>query len=90
MSLDICGAFGSVLCDGLLQHLWSVGLKGNLCDKSLFFVARGDTSCQKPFTAKFLKVEFGLLLCLSCIFIIFQLRFCTALASVCSLALCVT
>ena len=28
MSLDIRGAFDSVWWDGLLQHLWSVGLRG--------------------------------------------------------------
>ena len=57
--LDIRGAFNSVWWGGLLQHLWSVGLRGKaycllhsyLCDRSLFVVAHGDTSCQKPFTA---------------------------------------
>ena len=59
MSLDIRGAFDSVWWDGLLQHLWSVGLRGKaycllqsyLCDRRLFVVACGHTSSQLPFTA---------------------------------------
>ena len=59
MSLDIRGAFDSVWWDGLLQHLWSVGLRGKaycllqsyLCDRSLFVVAYGHTSFQLSFTA---------------------------------------
>ena len=47
VSLDIRGAFDSVWWNGLLQHLWSVGMRGKaycllcsyLCDKSLFVVA---------------------------------------------------
>ena len=59
VSLDICGAFDSVWWGGLLQHLWSVGLRGKvycllcsyLCDRNLFVVAHGDTLSQQLFTA---------------------------------------
>ena len=59
VSLDIRGAFDSVWWDGLLQHLWSVGLRGKaycllrsyLCDRRLFVVVCGHTSSQLPFTA---------------------------------------
>ena len=58
VSLDIRGAFDSVWWGGLLQHLWSVGLRGKaycllysyLCDRDLFVVAHGDTSSRRSFT----------------------------------------
>ena len=59
VSLDIRGAFDSVWWGGLLQHLWSVGLRGKaycllysyLCDRDLFVVAHGNTSSRRSFTA---------------------------------------
>jgi len=57
VSLDIHSAFDSVWWNGLLQHLWSVGMRGKacllcsyLCDRSLFVVAHGDNSSRQPFT----------------------------------------
>ena len=63
VSLDIRGAFDSVWWNGLLQHLWSVGMRGKaycllcsyLCDRTLFVVAHGDTSSQRPFRAGVLQ-----------------------------------
>ena len=63
VSLDIRGAFDSVWWNRLLQHLWSVGMRGKaycllcsyLCDRTLFVVAHGDTSSQRPFTAGVLQ-----------------------------------
>lgn len=59
VSLDIHGALDSVWWCGLLQHLWSVGLRGRaycllqsyLCDRRLFVVTCGHTSSQLSFTA---------------------------------------
>ena len=48
-------------------------LHSYLCDRSLFVVARGDSSRSQQ---EFLRVEFGLSYCLICISVIFQLRFC--------------
>jgi len=59
ISLDIRGAFDSVWWDGLLQHLWSIGMRSKayslmrsyLCDRTLFVVAHGDTLSRRTFTA---------------------------------------
>ena len=59
VSLEIHGAFDSVWWGGLLQHLYSVGMRGKaycflqsyLSDGNPFVVASGDTSSQQPFTA---------------------------------------
>ena len=59
VSLDIRGAFDSVWWNGLLQYLWSVGLRGRvyklmcsyLSNRNLFVVAHGNTSSKRPFTA---------------------------------------
>ena len=59
MPLDIRGAFDSIWWNGLLQHLWSVGLWGSvyklmcsyLSNRTLFVVTHGDTSSKRAFTA---------------------------------------
>ena len=59
VSLDIHGAFDSVCLDGLLQHLWSMGvrdkafclLQSYLRERRLFVFCCGHTSSQLPFTA---------------------------------------
>ena len=84
VSLDIRGAFDSVWWGGLLQHLWSVGLRGKayyllcsyLCDRDLF------VPMETPHLGGYsqpgcLRVAFGLPYCLICTFVIFQLRFYT-------------
>ena len=82
VSLDICRAFDSVWCSGLLQHFWSVGMWSNtyslmcsyLCDRTLLLRMvtphPGDQSQQA-----FLRVAFGPLYCLICIYITFKIKF---------------
>ena len=56
VSLNIRGAFDSVWWNGLLQHLWSVELRGRvyklmcsyLSNRTLFVVAHGDTGHLQP------------------------------------------
>jgi len=80
VSLDIRGAFDSIWWNGLLQHLWSVGLRGRvyklicsyLNNRALFVVAlhpRGHLQLA------FLRVASGPLSCLTCIHVTFQLKF---------------
>jgi len=81
--LDIRGAFDSVWWNGLLQHLWSVGLRGRvyklmcsyLSNRTLFVVAHGDTSSRGHLQLAFLRVASGPLSCLTCIQVTFQLKF---------------
>jgi len=79
VSLDICSASDSVWWKGLLQHLWSVGMRGRaynlwcsyLIDRTLIVVTHGDTS-KRPFTA---GVPQGGIWSPICICITFQLKY---------------
>ena len=67
VSLDIKGAFDKIWWDGLLHHLWTIGvrqkafslLKSYLSDRYLFVVANGKESSLYPVMTGYQKVVFG-------------------------------